>query len=91
MSPGDHGVMGSQGSADPPIHVEEGDLDTDDETELRLAQRNGQSPPASDVHPEARIGSDAQRREAREPAPTEANPLSEPEARPLDSRTSSLE
>jgi hypothetical protein len=69
--------------------------DTDNEATLRLRQLAGDTPGPKEARQEARVGPDTQARQgaekkpAREPAPTEANPLSEAEGRPLDRRDKS--
>lgn len=85
MSPGEHGATGSQGSADPPEHYED-----PHEMARRSTRREGTIPPTRDSRREAAGGADEPRREAKEPAPGDANPRSEPEGRPLDRRTRSL-
>lgn len=74
----------------------------DNEATLRHRQRMGETPGPEHARQEAREGPNTPRRPAasgrekttsdgaREPAPGEANRLSEPEGRPLDRRRSSL-
>lgn len=61
----------------------------DNETTLRLRQLRGDTPGPEAARQEARTGPDTQKREAKEPAPADANPTSDPEGRPLDRRKSS--
>ena len=58
----------------------------DNETTLRLRQLRGETPGPQKARQEARVGPDTQAREAREPAPGDANPRSDPKGRPLDRR-----
>lgn len=92
---GDQGASGSQGSADPPEHLRDKDVPR----EMRRGSYNADAFVVREddgtlgltgVRPETQVEPDTQRREAKEPAPGDANPLSDPEGRPLDKRESSL-
>lgn len=69
---GEHGALGSQGSADPPVHV-------DEHHEMDVAPAEADEDRDGAPRTKSRDG-------AREPAPGEADPLSEPSARPGDKR-----